>query len=403
MKKICLFLIGCIVLSCIGVFAADKRTAVINESERLANISFIPDKDPYTAANNVCIRALSGADPASEYDQPAFFKFDFSEYAGYAVNSVELVWKCGAKTSLRIYDVPDNSLNVTYDGTTPNRIKIGSLITAGAFDANSPVLTDRPGVPEGYNMSFDLTSYVKNKLSHGQTSFTVMIYSVWDGRYVFSPGGAKLWVDYSVNNKPEITVNSPSDTVDAGSAVSISADITDSDGSISNVQIFFDGKRYAHTVSGNTYTAAVPESAVTDGEHTVTVTAVDNDGAKSTAAKKIYARSFVVQNVSITDIGGESPDFSRLKAGDVLKIKIDISSLTTTPSPVAVFAGMYTDRNEMKAFTAGSVLLTPDGAAKTAELSIAVPYNIDTACASVRVYASNGRKTVIAARAGQGE
>ena len=151
------------------------------------------------------------------------------------------------------------------------------------------------------------------------------------------------------------------------------------------------------------YTAAVPESAVTDGEHTVTVTAVDNDGAKSTAEKKIYARSFAVQNVSITDICGESPDFSRLKAGDVLKIKADISSLTTAALPVAVFAGMYTDRNEMKAFTAGSVLLAAEGETKTAELSITVPYNIDAVCANVRVYASNGRKTVIAARAGQGE
>ena len=87
MKKICLFLIGCIVLSCIGVFAADKRTAVINESERLANISFIPEKDPYIAANNVCIRAVSGADLTSEYDQPAFFKFDFSDYTVFALSN----------------------------------------------------------------------------------------------------------------------------------------------------------------------------------------------------------------------------------------------------------------------------------------------------------------------------
>ncbi|MEO9803086.1 MAG: glycosyl hydrolase family 18 protein [Reichenbachiella sp.] len=81
---------------------------------------------------------------------------------------------------------------------------------------------------------------------------------------------------------PQVSISSPSagEELTTGASAILTANASDSDGTIASVVFTVDGQSYAATLSGGNYTANWTPSA--DGSHTILATATDNDGLTET-------------------------------------------------------------------------------------------------------------------------
>ncbi len=397
MKKLNLVLIICIMLVCCPWVsrAAGNKYAVIGAAESVVNKSFKKDKDVYKAADNICLNVIQSDDPQTEYLQPAFFKYDISEYANRDIKSAAFIWKSSAHKPYTVYDVPGNDLTLTYTDGTPDRIAAGDLITSRTYQKDSPPLTDYPEVPEDYNIALDVTSYVKNKAGEGQTSFSVMFYAGWGGSVVFTPSSALLWIEYDANEKPRISIESPSgDNAVPNESMTVSARITD-DGTVEKVKFIFDNKEYKYTKSGDVYSISVSATVMNEGEHTVTISAGDNDGAVTTVTKKIYVRSFRISGTRAEYENGGAVEARNLRAGEYICAKTEVTGLANGSMPVTLVFALYNNKNMMKAL--GISTVTVNGTdKKEIRAKLQVPNDIDFSTAELRICVTNGESSILA-------
>ncbi len=156
--------------------------------------------------------------------------------------------------------------------TAENRILIGQFTTNGVFtfELNIQIGTPTPGVSEKYVASNPLTGEITIP------SLTL-----------------------TGNNPPVVEITSPSNDakLKSGIPTTITANATDTDGTISQVEFFEDGKSLGVDNSSPFSIAYTP----TDGNHKITALATDNKSAQTTSSViHIVASNNIPPVVSIT-------------------------------------------------------------------------------------------------------
>ena len=157
--------------------------------------------------------------------------------------------------SFQTNDGAISALNGATGPTVENRVLIGQFTTNGVFtfELNIQIGTPTPGVSE---------KYVASNPVNGEFSIPSLI--------------------LSGNNPPVVEVTSPSNNakLKTGVATTITANATDSDGTITNVEFFEDGKSIG---VDNTAPYSISYTP-TDGNHTITALATDNKSAQTTSS-----------------------------------------------------------------------------------------------------------------------
>jgi chitodextrinase len=156
--------------------------------------------------------------------------------------------------------------------TSENRILIGQFTTNGVFtfELNIQIGTPTPGVSEKYVASNPLTG-----------EFTIPSLTL------------------TGNNPPVVEITSPTNDakLKSGVATTITANATDTDGTISQVEFFEDGKSLGVDNTSPYSIAYTP----TDGNHKITALAKDNKNAQTTSSIiNIAASNNIPPVVSIT-------------------------------------------------------------------------------------------------------
>ncbi len=156
--------------------------------------------------------------------------------------------------------------------TAENRVLIGQFTTNGVFtfELNIQIGTPTPGVSEKYVAANPLT---------GEFTIPSLI--------------------LTGNNPPVVEITSPtSDSkLKSGIATTITANATDTDGTISQVEFFEDGKSLGVDNSTPYSIAYTP----TDGSHKITALATDNKSAQTTSSViNIVASNNIPPSISIT-------------------------------------------------------------------------------------------------------
>ncbi len=173
-----------------------------------------------------------------------------------------------------------SALNGATGPTAENRVLIGQFTTNGVFtfELNIQIGTPTPGVSE---------KYVASNPVNGEFSIPSLI--------------------LSGNNPPVVEVTSPSNDakLKSGVATTITANATDSDGTITSVEFFEDGKSIG---VDNTAPYSI-EYTPTEGSHKITAIATDNKSAQTTSSIiNILASNNILPVITIT-----APKIARLE------------------------------------------------------------------------------------------
>ncbi|MEM9884318.1 MAG: Ig-like domain-containing protein [Bacteroidota bacterium] len=134
---------------------------------------------------------------------------------------------------------------------------------------------------------------------------------------------------------PVVSISTPADGAifALGDDLTVMASASDSDGSIRNVRLFFDGN-FVRTISGDTGTWSAendPELAsLTEGTHTVRVVAVDNNGNTGETTHTIEASSLFVGFIKPTE--GET-----FTAGSDVEVEVEASDSDGSISKVDLY------------------------------------------------------------------
>lgn len=375
-------------------YEPNTRYSTVTACEKIVNLDFSDGKKQ--GGNDIVLNVVQADDQKTKYRQPAFFKYDISEYAKYDLSSVQLVWGGKNPKPYNVYDVPGNDLTLTYTGEIPNRIAVGDLISSVKYNegAESPALKGYPGIPSGYNMIFDLTSYVNKKLSAGETSFSIMFFDSWGGTATMDGREAQLWIKYNPNIKPTISWTEPvASAVLPGKDLNVTVNVKDEDGNVAEVTLTFGEKEYLLSKDGDVYSAVIPGADVSEGEHTVRITAKDNNGAAATALKKIYAASYRINTRSFTDENGGALNASSLKAGQTVKANANVSCAVPEGKNIVIMIALYDNNNTMKAFGFEKRTLAA-GSTEDMSAQLKVPDDIDLNKTRIKSYITNGFRSM---------
>ena len=174
--------------------------------------------------------------------------------------------------SFQTNDGAISSLNGATGPTAENRVLIGQFTTNGVFtfELNIQIGTPTPGVSE---------KYVASNPINGELSIPSLI--------------------LSGNNPPVVEVTSPSNDakLKTGVATTITANATDTDGTITSVEFFEDGKSIGVDNTAPYSIAYTPK----DGSHTITALATDNKNAQTTSSTiTILASNNIPPVITIT-------------------------------------------------------------------------------------------------------
>jgi chitodextrinase len=168
--------------------------------------------------------------------------------------------------SFQTNDGAISALNGATGPTAENRVLIGQFTTNGVFtfELNIQIGTPTPGVSE---------KYVASNPVNGEFSIPSLI--------------------LSGNNPPVVEVTSPSNDakLKSGVATTITANATDSDGTITSVEFFEDGK----SIGVDTIAPYSIEYTPTDGTHQITAKATDNQKATTTSSS---IKIIVINNIA---------------------------------------------------------------------------------------------------------
>ena len=99
---------------------SDVSTVMLDAEDFVKNINFISgDRNTNTSANTTLLmdkNISQMADITAEYKQPAFMKFDISDYVteGSNIIGAELLWRAIHKATYVLLDVPGNDITVEY-------------------------------------------------------------------------------------------------------------------------------------------------------------------------------------------------------------------------------------------------------------------------------------------------
>ena len=174
--------------------------------------------------------------------------------------------------SFQTNDGAISALNGATGPTAENRVLIGQFTTNGVFtfELNIQIGTPTPGVSE---------KYVASNPVNGEFSIPSLI--------------------QSGNNPPVVEVTSPSNDakLKSGVATNITANATDTDGTITSVEFFEDGKSIGVDNTAPYSIAYTPK----DGSHTITALATDNKNAQTTSSTiTILASNNIPPVITIT-------------------------------------------------------------------------------------------------------
>jgi glucose/arabinose dehydrogenase len=188
-------------------------------------------------------------------------------------------------------------VNVTVNvGNTPPTVAITSPTNGASFTspANVPI-TASANDPDGSvtNVAFfegatflggtNNTPYtVTASLAAGSHALTAV---VTDNLGLSSTSSVVNVTVIGGNTPPSVTITNPPDNSSFGNTdgITIGANASDTDGSVTNVQ-FFDGALLLRSVAASPYTFSTSPFAFTLGLHTLTAVASDNLGATATSA-----------------------------------------------------------------------------------------------------------------------
>jgi len=185
-------------------------------------------------------------------------------------------------------------------------------------------------------------------------------------------------VKITVNNAlPKVSITSPADKsmINGPADVVITADASDSDGSVSKVVIYGDGKALG-SITAPPFTVTWPN--VAPGKHVIIATAIDSFGAFSSAAATITVTN-PVPVVSITD----PKDGASVTAGTPIEIKADATDADGLQY-VSFWAGDHrlgTDTTAPYSFTLsnlepGTYTLTAHGIDKFGQRGVSAPVKL---------------------------
>ena len=120
MKKLCLLLAICTAVCAFGGAAAaedggsELKSAVLTAADRVVQTVFKSGSGVYDAGyGHICLNVIEKDDPAGEYLQPAFFRYDISDYSEYDIKEAVLVWKSGNHKNFTLFDVPGDDLSLS--------------------------------------------------------------------------------------------------------------------------------------------------------------------------------------------------------------------------------------------------------------------------------------------------
>lgn len=203
--------------------------------------------------------------------------------------------------SFQTNDGAISSLNGATGPTAENRVLIGQFTTNGlfTFELNIQIGTPTPGVSE---------KYVASNPVNGELSIPSLI--------------------LTGNNPPIVEVTSPSNDakLKTGVATTITANATDTDGTITSVEFFEDGKSIG---VDNTAPYSIPYTP-TEGSHKITAIATDNKSAQSTSSViNILVSNNIPPVITIT-----APKIARL---ETVTINATASDADGTISEVAFY------------------------------------------------------------------
>ena len=198
---------------------SDVSTVMLDAEDFVKNVNFISgDRNTNTSASTTLLMDKNinqMADITAEYKQPAFMKFDISDYVteGSNITGAELVWKAlHTSASYVLLDVPGNdiTLEYSYDDAAkkdmPKRIQVADSYFT---EVKSGSALGYDGIPSDWNLKWDITDYVNGKREQG--SFSLMTYIKYPSYGNLDAAAPKLRLTVAKNPIVKITaVNSDS-------------------------------------------------------------------------------------------------------------------------------------------------------------------------------------------------
>ncbi|MCI5970374.1 MAG: Ig-like domain-containing protein [Oscillospiraceae bacterium] len=229
----------------------------------------------------------------SEPVRATYWKFDLSEYIneGYGIEKVEIlhlgdVYSWSAPICM--YDCPSNDLVTGSNYLNVPKIDASKKIATFSLENAVSVTEKYEGVTGYYNVSVDVTDYVKEKIGSGNKSFTYMLYPQYAQSTYRLWGKPLLYVTLGEKNAdlPVITHISDNSDVENATEFTMTVTATDDNG-IDKVEFYDNGNLLDGNVTSNGAEFTYLGKALSPGNHTITVKAYDKYGKFSTIDKDI--------------------------------------------------------------------------------------------------------------------
>lgn len=324
---------------------------------------------------------------AGIFYQYCAMKFDMSGIGGYDIEKVEILTPGDTSTKYNVtasvYKLTDNNWDKKSDYYTlpPYDKNVFSSTNASSDVIQKLSKNGYTGISDDYMLAFDVTDSVKENINCGEMQQSYII-TIDSGIYCIGNAVPLMYVTYKDNKRPVISLVAPeSSAVVPNEDLTVSADITDADSQIASVECLFDGKSVDLSVSGNCYTANLSGDKITEGEHEITFSAVDSEGASSVYTRKIYATGYRIDSKAFTDGNGGK---AQLAAGSSIEFEVKISSASDKLNLTAIIA-LYNENNTMRALNCADKVFAK-GEADSIKVAITVPSDVDSERSSVKAF-----------------
>ncbi len=298
------------------------RSNILSPAASVYTGSQIPDNTKPLSNGGGYLYATQPINP-SEPGKALFYKFDLSKYTdnGTGIEKAEFMQVTndpGYSRLFYIYDVPENDLQNGQkyaDVSTPaaNAKPIVQLSSPG----NNTVIDKEayPGVEYDYNFYADLTDYVQDKISTGNSSFTLMIYAGYGttaGYDLLSPPALYITPGVTNPDTPTVKLLDQTDTYKDSEAFVIRVEATDSNG-IGDIDVYLNGVKKEGTMTSDgdvhTFTAA----ALNSGEYEMQIVVSDIYGKATTITKNITVKQSkaIIAPIASVYTGSQIPTTSK--------------------------------------------------------------------------------------------